>query len=165
MSRKRFSEMNCAAAQALDQIGDWWTLLIVRDAFNGSTTFSEFQEGLGIAKNILTERLGALVANGIMAREQTRPHVNRYTYHLTKKGESLMPILIALIQWGDQWAFGGEGPLRILDAKEKKAIRPVTVQAADGRALSYTELRYRPGPGATEETLAQFASKAKRVGA
>ncbi|WP_296448195.1 winged helix-turn-helix transcriptional regulator [Rhodoferax sp. UBA5149] len=149
MSRKRFSEMNCPVAQTLEQIGDWWTLLIIRDALNGVKTFTEFQERTGIAKNILTERLGTLVENGIMVREKTRPEVNRYHYRLTAKGEALLPILIAIIQWGDQWVYGGEGPLRIVDAKSKETIRPLTIQAADGRPLSRAELRFHPGSAAT----------------
>jgi DNA-binding HxlR family transcriptional regulator len=156
MARKRFSEMNCSAAQALEQIGDWWTLLIVREAFYGTATFSGFQEQLGIARNILTERLVSLVENGIMRREQTRPDVDRYTYHLTPKGQALLPMLVALMQWGDAWVFGGEGPLRLIDAEKREPIAALKVQAADGRTLSPKDLRFRPGSGANETTLARF---------
>lgn len=148
--------MNCSAAQALEQIGDWWTLLIVREAFYGTSTFNGFQEQLGIAKNILTDRLGSLVESDIMRREQTRPDVDRYTYHLTPKGEALLPVLVALMQWGDTWVFGGEGPLRLLDSAKREPIAPLEVRAADGKALSATDLRFKPGSGANEATLARF---------
>jgi DNA-binding HxlR family transcriptional regulator len=156
MARKRFNDMNCAAAQALEQIGDWWTLLIVRESFYGTSTFSEFQERLGIAKNILTERLNALVDHDVMQREQTKPGVDRYSYRLTPKGEALLPVLVSLMQWGDEWIFAGKGPLRVLDATERKPIRPVAVESSDGRRLKIDDLRFKPGRGADESTLGRF---------
>lgn len=148
--------MNCAAAQALEQIGDWWTLLIVREGFYGTATFSEFQDRLGIAKNILTERLGALVEHGILSREQNKPDVDRYAYRLTEKGKALLPVLVALMQWGDDWVFDGEGPLRILDAEARKPIRKLGVESSHGRPLGIGDLRFKPGRGANEGTLARF---------
>lgn len=157
MGRKRFADMNCAAARALDEIGDWWTLLIIREAFYGTTTFSAFQERLGIARNILTDRLNHLVDNGILERDQAKPDVERYTYSLTEKGKDALPILVALMQWGDKWIAGkGKEPLRLMDAETRKPIKPVTVTSADGRALTIETLRIRPGPGADETTLARF---------
>jgi DNA-binding HxlR family transcriptional regulator len=159
MSRKRFTDMNCPAARALEEIGDWWTLLIVREAFYGTATFSEFQERLGIAKNILTDRLNALVESGVMAREQTRPEVERYTYALTDKGRDILPILVALMQWGVRWVFGEKRrPLQILDSKDKAPIARIAVTARDGRMLQIEDLRFRAGPGATPETLNRFAA-------
>lgn len=156
MARKRFSDMNCSAAQALEQIGDWWTLLIVREAFYGTSTFGGFQEHLGIARNILTDRLVSLVDNGILRREQVRPDIERHTYHLTPKGEALLPVLVALMQWGDAWVFRGEGPLRLLDRERREPIAALEVQSADGKPLSAADLRFRPGNGANEATLARF---------
>jgi DNA-binding HxlR family transcriptional regulator len=161
MSRKRFTDMNCAVAQALDRIGDWWTLLIVREAFYGASTFTEFQDTLGIAKNILTERLAALVDNGIMTRERVRPDVERYAYRLTSKGEALLPVLVALMQWGDEHVFGGDGPLRILDADTRAPIRAIAVESQDRKPLTIRDLRFRPGGGANETTLGRFARARK----
>lgn len=135
--------MDCAVAQALEQIGDWWTLLIVRDAFNGAETFGQFQQGLGIARNILTQRLGALVDNGILERRPVKPDVERYGYHLTAKGKELAPVIIALMQWGDRWVLGGKAPLRIVDKDTRETIRQVEIQAADGRSLAFSDLRFR----------------------
>jgi len=164
MSRKRFTDMNCPAARALDEIGDWWTLLIVREAFYGTDTFTGFQERLGVAKNILADRLNALVANDVMMRIRPRPDVERYAYTLTDKGRDLLPILVALMQWGDRWVFGkGAEPLRLVDAKDKAPIARMEVTAKDGRALAIDDLRFRAGPGATPDTLRRFAeARAKR---
>jgi DNA-binding HxlR family transcriptional regulator len=165
MSKKRFVEMNCAAAQALERIGDWWTLLIVREALYGARTFSEFQEALGIAKNVLTDRLATLVEHGVLAREPVRPGVDRHHYLLTEKGEALLPVLVALMQWGDRYVFDGKGPLRILDERTRRAIRQVVVEDADGTPLTIRDLRFRPGPSANEETLARFAEARRKRGA
>jgi DNA-binding HxlR family transcriptional regulator len=162
MSRRRFNEMNCSVAQGLDQIGDWWTLLIVREAIFGKSTFSGLRESLGIARNILTERLSHLVDHGILARKQVRPGVDRYSYHLTAKGLDLLPILVALTQWGDRWVVGrGAEPLRIIDAEQRKPIRRIVVTSADGRLLSLPQLRFRPGPGARPELRGRFARARK----
>ncbi len=163
MSRKRFSHMNCAAAQALEQIGDWWTLLIVREAFYGAQTFTEFQDRLGIARNILSDRLTVLVENGILARERVRPDVGRDTYALTAKGEALLPVLVALMQWGDTYAFGGRGPLQILDAHERKPIRRIAVESESRQTLGLRDLRFKPGPAANEETLERFRIARERA--
>jgi DNA-binding HxlR family transcriptional regulator len=165
MSRRRFNKMNCTVAQALDQIGDWWTLLIVREAVYGLTSFSAFQQNLGIARNILTGRLNHLVRKGILERRQVRRGVARYTYHLTSKGRDLAPLLVALMQWGDKWIVGrGAEPIRILDAGQRKPIRRIEVTSRAGRSLSIEQLRFRPGPGAGSGLLARFekARKARR---
>lgn len=157
MSRKRFTDMNCPAAQALDEIGDWWTLLIVREAFYGTDTFSGFQEQLGIARNILTERLNTLVENGVLERTPTRPGSERSSYRLSDKGRDLLPILVALMQWGDKWVFGaGSEPIRVLDAETRTPIERIAVTARDGRNLTIADLRFHPGPGASQKTLARF---------
>jgi DNA-binding HxlR family transcriptional regulator len=159
MARTRFTAMNCPAARALDEIGDWWTLLIVREALYGTSSFSGFQDKLGIARNILTDRLNALVENGVLERRQTKPETERYAYVLTDKGRDLLPILVALMQWADRWVFGrGAEPLRVLDARTRSPIEQIVVSSRDGRKLSINDLRFRPGPGADQTTLARFAA-------
>ena len=166
MSRRRFNKMNCAVAQALDQIGDWWTLLIVREAVYGRTSFSAFQRNLGIARNILTNRLTHLVKKGILARRQVRPGIDRYSYHLTDKGRDLLPLLVTLMQWGDKWVVGRGGePIRILDAEHRKQIRRIEVTSRDGRPLSIKQLRFRPGPGASPGLLKYFAEARRAANA
>ncbi|WP_267221285.1 winged helix-turn-helix transcriptional regulator [Dyella silvae] len=105
MRRVSLIEATCPIARALDEIGDWWTLLIVRDAFGGKTRFGEFQKSLGLAKNILTERLKTLVANGVLEKRPASDGGARSEYHLTEKGRQLRVILFALRQWGEDHLF------------------------------------------------------------
>src|SRR5688572_678684 len=95
-----FSDFNCSLARALGAVGDWWTLLILRQAFFGTRRFSDFQRSLGIARNILATRLDALTRNGVLTRDGT---TRRPLYALTAKGEELLPAMVALMQWGDKW--------------------------------------------------------------
>ena len=103
MYRKRFTDMNCSIARALDEVGEWWSLLIVRDCTQGSRRFDEFQRELGIARNILTARLARLIELGIIEKFPLEDRANTDGYRLTAKGEELFPVLIALKQWGDCW--------------------------------------------------------------
>jgi DNA-binding HxlR family transcriptional regulator len=157
MARKRFRGEHCSIAQTLDRIGDWWTLLIIRDAFNGVTSFSDFQTGLGVAKNILSNRLSQLVADGVFEKVASRPGVDRYEYKLTQKGLDLLPVLIALMQWGDKWVYGQNAkPWDIVDARDRQTVRPVSILSQDGRVLSPADVRMRPGPGADDEINEKF---------
>ncbi|HKE11579.1 MAG TPA: helix-turn-helix domain-containing protein, partial [Myxococcota bacterium] len=105
MGRKRFSEMNCGIAQALEVLGDWWTLLIVRDAFFGAHRFGDFERSLGIAKNVLSARLQHLVDHGVFELADVGSEGQRFEYRLTEKGEALLPVLTALREWSDGWVF------------------------------------------------------------
>src|SRR5262245_51759389 len=135
------SRLNCSLARALGSVGDWWTLLIVRDAFFGSTRFSEFQGSLGIARNILAQRLDALVTDGIFVRHGTpeRPH-----YVLSEKGRELLPALVALMQWGDKWQSGGSPPVILTDA-EGHALPRMRVVGRDGAPVTAATLKLRAG--------------------
>jgi DNA-binding HxlR family transcriptional regulator len=153
MSRKRFTEMNCGIAQTLDVLGDWWTLLIVRDAFFGVRRFSDFQASLGIAKNILASRLRRLVDTGILMRVDAGTTGPRHEYQLTAKGEALLPLLMALRDWSDQWVFGpGHEPVVVVERATGRRVPPVTVRSAEGQPLVRRALRTLPGPGASGET-------------
>ena len=106
MQRASFAEMNCSIARSLEIIGEWWTPLILRDAFFGVTRFEEFQSRLGIARNILTKRLDTLVDAGIFERRIYDEARDRSDYVLTDKGRALWPVLVTLRQWGDEWVMG-----------------------------------------------------------
>ncbi len=95
-------------------VGDWWTLLVLRDAFLGVRRFDEFQRDLGIARNILTDRLNTLVDAGILERRKYQDVPERFEYRLTEKGRDLYPVLIGLMQWGDKWAPRKGGPPVVL---------------------------------------------------
>ena len=139
----------CPIARTLDAIGDWWSLLIIRDAFMGRRRFGEFQRSLGLAKNILTARLRNLVERGILATEPASDGSAYRDYVLTAKGRGLFPILVALRQWSEEF---DERPEEIattlVDRESGRPVRKLQLCADDGRALAPadTTLRQRPGP-------------------
>jgi len=160
MSRRRFSDMNCSVAQALEQVGDWWTLLIVREAFFGTTRFADFHARLGIAKNILSERLRRLVADEILAREIVDRAGHRHEYRLTPKGKDLWLVMTALRLWADRWVFGpGHEPVLVRDRKSGATVSALLAVDGDGRPLDPRSLGFEAGPGASEETLEAFAKR------
>lgn len=147
MTRTSVKSMNCSIAQFAEIMGDRWSLLILRDAFVGVNTFSGFANRLGVAKNVLTERLAHLVENGVLERRRTRPNVDRYTYELTAKGRALFPVGTAIMQWSDKWVFGNQGePVRVLDKKTGAPVQKVEVISRDGRMLELDDIKYEPGP-------------------
>ena len=105
MKRKCLEKANCAVARALDTIGDWWSLLIIRDAFFGRRRFGEFQKSLGVARNILTARLRKLLDRGVLKAIPATDGSPYQEYVLTEKGQGLEPVLIALEQWGERFLF------------------------------------------------------------
>lgn len=102
--------MNCSVARTLDVVGEWWTMLIIREAFLGVRRFDDIQERLGIARNVLSTRLQALVDRGILERRRYQGRPERFEYRLTEKGLDLYPILVAMMRWGDRWTAGADGP-------------------------------------------------------
>jgi len=153
MSRTRFADMNCGIARALEALGDWWTLLIVRDAFFGARRFGDFEANLGIAKNVLTNRLERLVAHGIFAKVDVGESGPRFEYRLTEKGEALLPLLTALRDWSDEWVFGrGHEPVIVKDRRTQRRIPKLRVTDAEGNPLTRRDLRTEPGPGASHQT-------------
>ena len=160
MGRKRFDTMNCGIAQALEAFGDWWTLLIVRDAFFGARRFGEFEASLGIAKNILTDRLAHLVEHDIFEKRDVGEAGQRFEYRLTEKGEALLPVLTALRDWSDAWVFGrGHEPVVVRDRRTGRRLPKLRVTDAEGRPVGRRELRTEPGPGATEATRRLLARR------
>lgn len=149
MPKDRFASMNCAIAQTLAQVGGRWSLLILRDAFNGMTRFDDFQKDLGVATNILAARLESLVRAGILRRERAAEDRRAVDYRLTRKGLALYPVLIALTDWGERWAPNPKGRRILLrDRKTGRAVERVGVRSRDGRVLGPSDVLARPGPGA-----------------
>jgi len=152
MSRKRFADMNCGVAQALEQVGDWWTLLIIRDAFLGTTRFADFEQQLGIAKNILSDRLQRLVGHGILVRQPDDESGRRHAYRLTEKGRDLWLVLTALRLWSDKWVFGpGHEPILVRDRETGAVVSGLRAVDAQGNPLDPRQLGVAPGPGASDE--------------
>lgn len=141
MARKRFDDSNCSVARALDEVGDWWSLLVVLHAMYGTRRFVDFQKELGIARNILCDRLARLVDNQVLRKVEVGEHGSRFEYRLTDKGRDLFPIVIALLQWGEKWNPAPEHePLDLRDRESGEAISPVTVQTKDGKPLSVRDV-------------------------
>jgi DNA-binding HxlR family transcriptional regulator len=164
MQRKSFSGMNCSIARALDEVGEWWSLLIVRECTQGARRFDEFQRGLGIARNILTARLQRLTELGIIERFELEERANTEGYRLTPKGEDLYPLIVALKQWGDRWLVPDcKHPMEFVDDATGEPVEPLTVRAANGRPLTFREVRYAPGPGATASTRAVIEDRNRKV--
>ena len=127
---------HCAARclPAVELIGEKWAFLILRGAFNGLHHFEEFQAGLGIARNILSDRLGKLVAGGILERTPDPSDQRKVIYSLTPKGEALLPVVLALRQWGEDWGQRAGGH-RAGRPRDGMPVRKICVQAEDGREL------------------------------
>jgi len=146
--------MNCGIGQALEVLGDWWTLLIVRDAFFGVRRFADFERSLGIAKNVLSARLQHLVEHGVLEAVDVGSEGPRFEYRLGAKGEALLPVLTALRDWSDEWIFGrGHEPVIVKDRRTGRRVPRLRVTDAEGRVLSRRDLRTVPGPGASPDTI------------
>lgn len=146
---KRISHKDslCGVARPLDAIGDWWSLLIVRDAFDGLTRFGEFQKSLGLAKNVLSTRLRNLVAHGILDTVPASDGGPYQEYVLTAKGRGLFPLLVALRQWGEDFFFEpGEAHVLLVDKKNGLPVRKLELRAQDGRVLGAEDTVVRTPP-------------------
>ena len=142
MRRVSFAGMNCSIAQALEVVGEWWTLLILRDSFLGVTRFEEFHDRLGISRNILSARLDTLVDAGVMERATYEEARGRSDYVLTEKGRALWPVLAMLRQWGDTWILGeGNEPVTMVHTTCGSRTRAELVCSECGEHLDRRDLR------------------------
>jgi len=139
------AEANCGIARSLQVIGDWWSLLIVREAFHGKERFSEFEKSLGMAKNILSSRLKKLVDEGIFDAVPEEGGSSRVRYRLTSKGEELYVVLTALWQWGERNCFdAGELKYVTVDRESQVPLAPLEVRTLDGKTVGARDLRIVP---------------------
>ncbi|MEU7611579.1 winged helix-turn-helix transcriptional regulator [Micromonospora sp. NPDC049204] len=148
MRREDLADADCGIAQALGVLGDWWTFLIVRDVAGGTTRFDALQRELGVSRRALTERLAALVQHGVLERRSYSRHPPRYDYLLTARGEGLLPVLIALQDWGTRHLMGDGELTATADADSAEAQR---AHHLVGRRLPEVAL---PGPGGRPVALA-----------
>jgi DNA-binding HxlR family transcriptional regulator len=139
----RFKEaaLSCPIPGAVELIGEKWAFLILRGAFNGLQHFEEFQAGLGIARNILSDRLSKMVAGGILERSPDPADKRRVIYSLSRKGEGLLPVILAVRQWGEEWGYG-KMDIVLADRRDMKPVRKMCVQAHDGRELKLGDLTW-----------------------
>ena len=137
----REAALHCPLPGAVELIGEKWAFLILRGAFNGLEHFEEFQAGLGIARNILSDRLAKLVFGGILERAADPCDKRKVIYSLSAKGEALLPVVLALRQWGEDWGHGSQDII-LADRHDGRPIRRICVQAQDGRELQREDLMW-----------------------
>lgn len=148
MARLKYTEHDCSIARTLQVVGEHWSMLIVKNAFYGTTRFSDFQRLLGVARNILTDRLNHLVESGIMEKYVAREGGVRQHYRLTAKGRDLLPIMIAMMQWGDRWAGGDKGaPVIAIDRTSGSALAPIQLMTEQGAVVDFSQVDYINNPG------------------
>ena len=140
MEKLREPLNECSLPAALESMGEKWAFLILRAAFNGLQHFEEFQSELGIARNILANRLARLVEHGILERHALPEDRRKIEYRLTDKGMALLPTMIALRQWGERWETGMPASPVLVDARDRRPIAPIKVHAHDGRVLTKHDL-------------------------
>ncbi len=148
--------MNCSVAQCLEVVGEWWTLLIVRDALLGVTRFDDFRARLGIARNVLTQRLEHLIHHGVLTRDPYQDNPVRYDYRLTAKGRSLWLVVTVMRQWGDAWAAPDGPPIQSMHTEcgHLTTIEPVCSECGDH--VRIRDLRPILGPGAQDPSALPF---------
>ncbi len=151
--------MNCSVAQCLEVIGEWWSMLIVRDVFLGVRRFDDFQSRLGISRNILTARLTSLVEAGVLQKVPYQERPLRHEYHLTDRGHDLWPALTAMREWGDRWAAPDGAPLELIhDACGEVMAITLTCRTC-GEPVDHRAVHTRPGPGSRPSGVEQSSSR------
>jgi DNA-binding HxlR family transcriptional regulator len=142
MRRTRFDDWPCPIARTTDLIGDWWTPIIMREAFQGARRFDDFQQRLGVPRAVLAQRLGRLVDDGLLSKVEYEDHPPRYEYRLTDKGRAFWDVLAAMWRWGSDWLWDGEEPpVVLLDRETKNEVRPLVVNELTGEPVDVRRLR------------------------
>lgn len=144
MEKKSWANADCPIARAVDLLGEWGSLLIVREAFGGTTRFDAFQKRLGISRNLLTTRLNKLVDGGVLKRRPIATDAKRQEYVLTEMGEDLLTLVVAMRQWGDRWLFTPDTvPADLIDGRDGALVSPLEVRSATGRPLTLADIRLK----------------------
>ena len=163
MQRKSFEHMACPIARSLERVGEWWSMLILRDALNGTTRFDEFQKSLTIAPNMLTRRLEALVEAGLLERRRYSERPPRDEYVLTQRGRDFRPVLVTLLAWGNRH-FAPEGAgLVLADRKTGRTVEPILVDPASGCPITEADYAFAPGPAANAVIRRKYAPADQRT--
>ena len=141
--REPLRELGCGLPHALEVMGERWSFLILRAAFNGLYHFEEYSQELGIARNILSNRLANLVRNGVLERTPCEEDRRKVEYRLTEKGLGLLPAMLALRQWGERYTENINPDLVLVDCRDGLPVAPISIRAQDGRELSWSELGWQ----------------------
>ena len=162
MQRKSFASTPCPIARSLERVGEWWSMLILRDALHGMTRFDQFQKSLGIAPNMLTRRLNALVDAGLLERRRYCERPPRHEYVPTQRGREFRPVLIALLSWGNAH-FAPEGAsVLVVDKHTGAPAEPVLVDRRTGKPITEADHCFAAGPAAPERTRLRYGLQVRR---
>ena len=162
MQHKGFDAMPCPIARSLERVGEWWSILILRDAFKGVSRFDQFQKSLGIAPNMLTRRLNTLVDSGLLERRLYSEKPPRHEYVLTDRGRDFRPVLWALVSWGNKH-FPPQGQtVAVVDAATGEEVEPVLVDGRSGRVLRGPEFKVATVPAAGAQVPVKTPSPVSR---
>lgn len=165
MSKSERAPTQCPVGRTLERVGDGWTFLILRDAGHGLTRFDQFQKSLGVAPNILTKRLSALVEDGFLEKRAYSTRPPRHDYVLTDRGRDFGSVLTAMLAFGNRW-FAPEGAAsQLVDRETGKAAEPILVDRISGKPITPEQFSYAAGPAAGPEMLERAAFIAARAGA
>jgi DNA-binding HxlR family transcriptional regulator len=160
----RLEDRECPLSATLGLVGEWWTLLILHDAFDGYTRFDQFQENLGISSSLLTSRLKRLVSSGLLKRRQYQTNPTRYEYVLTELGRSLRPVIVVLAGWGNSRLPRAERSMVLVDAETGIEAEPVVVDRASGRQLDGPDFVFTAGPAASKPFRDRYEGRPKPRG-
>jgi len=164
MTRSALTD-DCGVAQALNVVGEWRTLLVLRNLFNGMRTFDALQAHLGISSSVLAARLKSLTENGIVEKRPNPLDGRSHEYRLTEKGFDLYPVLVALLHWGEKWAPNGRGPrLTLVERRTGDPVREMAVMAQDGRGLGPRDVTPVLGAGGSDHMRDLIARSSKSEG-
>jgi DNA-binding HxlR family transcriptional regulator len=159
MRRTSFEDVNCSVAQCLEVIGDWWTMIVIRDVFMGVNRFDELQARTGISRNVLGERLTRLVDDGVLKKVPYQERPVRYDYRLTDKGRDLWLVLTAMRQWGDKWAAPDGAPVELVHLGCDHRIDVLASCSNCGEVIGPRDVRAVPGPGNDGTLIPQTAAE------
>ncbi len=150
MQKTRFSDTPCPVARSLDRVGEWWSILILRDAFQGLSKFDEFQQSLGISPTLLARRLKDLVAHGILHKQRYQTRPVRYQYLLTERGNDFLPVLAALSQWSNRHLIDGDISALLVDGRTDRPIQVQLINVETQQQVPPQFITLAPGPAAND---------------
>jgi DNA-binding HxlR family transcriptional regulator len=150
MKKTSFATTPCPIARSLGRVGEWWSILILRDAFHGLSKFDEFQQSLGLSPTLLTRRLKFLVESGILYKQRYQTRPVRYQYLLTERGKDFFPVLVALFQWGNTHLTEGAHSAELVDRRSGQPIQPQLIDALTQQPIALQHITLAAGPAAGE---------------
>ncbi len=158
MQRTSFEGLQCPIARSLECVGEWWSILILRDAFSGATRFDQFQKNLGIAPNMLSRRLSSLVETGMLERRRYQDRPPRDEYVLTGRGRDFRPVLWSLLAWGNRHLAPEGASVLLVDRQTGAPVEPILVDRATGRELTAATARAVAGPAVDTSTRTRYGA-------